>query len=471
MTHGDARTRTFTQRSRAKRTEAKRTEAKRAEVQRRTLVVVVFSQILGGAGLAAGVTVGALLAEEMLGSASLAGLPIALFTLGSALAAFSVGRVSQRWGRRVGLGLGFTAGGLGAIGVVAAAIADHVPLLFLALFVYGAGTATNLQARYAGTDLAPESRRATAISIAMVSTTLGAVAGPNLAQPLGDLAAGLGIPPLAGPFLLAAAAYLAAGAILFVFLRPDPFLLARELAEIEAAEASSITQAVSGAAAASAAEPASTGDADPTSGAGSSASAPPAPAARPGNGAYIGATVMVLTQVAMVAIMTMTPIHMLAHGHSLGSVGLVIGLHVGAMWLPSLVTGVLVDRWGRIPMSVTAAVILLGAGLVGAVAPGDSLGLLILALILLGVGWNVGLMAGTALVVDATVPENRARTQGGVDVLIALAGAGGGAMSGMVVSATSFEHLSLGGGLLALLLIPVLFWARRSPARSAEPAQ
>lgn len=438
-------------------------------MQRRTLVVVVFSQILGGAGLAAGVTVGALLAEEMLGSASLAGLPIALFTLGSALAAFSVGRVSQRWGRRVGLGLGFTAGGLGAIGVVAAAIADHVPLLFLALFVYGAGTATNLQARYAGTDLAPESRRATAISIAMVSTTLGAVAGPNLVQPLGYLAAGLGIPPLAGPFLLAAAAYLAAGAILFVFLRPDPFLLARELAEIEAAEASSITGAACGAAAASAAEPASKGEAQPTSGAEPSASAPPA--ARPGTGAYIGAAVMVLTQVAMVAIMTMTPIHMLAHGHSLGSVGLVIGLHVGAMWLPSLVTGVLVDRWGRIPMSVTAAVILLGAGLVGAVAPGDSLGLLILALILLGVGWNVGLIAGTALVVDATVPENRARTQGGVDVLIALAGAGGGAMSGMVVSATSFEHLSLGGGLLALLLIPVLFWARRSPARSAEPAQ
>ncbi|GAA1102579.1 MFS transporter [Nesterenkonia jeotgali] len=469
MTHGGAQPRILT----------RGTQAERSAVQRRTLVVVVFSQILGGAGLAAGVTVGALLAEEMLGSASLAGLPIALFTLGSALAAFSVGRVSQRWGRRVGLGLGFTTGGLGAIGVVAAAIADHVPLLFLALFVYGAGTATNLQARYAGTDLAPESRRATAISIAMVSTTLGAVAGPNLVQPLGDLAAGLGIPPLAGPFLLAAGAYLAAGAILFVFLRPDPFLLARELAEIEAAEASSITQAVSGAAAASAAEPASageaelasTGDADPTSGAGSSASAPPAPAARPGTGAYIGATVMVLTQVVMVAIMTMTPIHMLAHGHSLGSVGLVIGLHVGAMWLPSLITGVLVDRWGRIPMSVTAAVILLGAGLVGAVAPGDSLGLLILALILLGVGWNVGLIAGTALVVDATVPENRARTQGGVDVLIALAGAGGGAMSGMVVSATSFEHLSLGGGLLALLLIPVLFWARRSPARSAEPAQ
>lgn len=424
-----------------------RTLTRRAQVQRRTLTVVVFSQVLGGAGLAAGVTVGALLAQEMLGSTSLAGLPIALFTVGSALAAFSVGRVSQRWGRRVGLGIGFTAGGLGAIGVVvAAAAADHVPLLFGALFIYGAGTATNLQARYAGTDLALDSRRGTAISIAMVSTTLGAVAGPNLVGPLGDLAQGLGIPALAGPFLLAAAAYLMAGAILFLFLRPDPFLLARELAEAEAAN-------------------------DPAPDGSVAADAPSPAAQKRGAGASIGATVMVLTQIAMVAIMTMTPIHMLAHGHGLGSVGLVIGLHVGAMWLPSLVTGVLVDRWGRIPMSVAAAVILLGAGLVGAVAPGDSLGLLILALILLGVGWNVGLIAGTALVVDATAPEDRPRTQGGIDVLIALAGAGGGAMSGMVMSATSFEHLSLGGGLLALLLIPVLFWARRGRAGADATGQ
>ncbi|MGJ9425447.1 MFS transporter [Nesterenkonia halotolerans] len=423
----------------------------RAQVQRRTLIVVVCSQILGGAGLAAGVTVGALLAQDMLGSASLAGLPIALFTLGSALAAFTVGRVSQRWGRRIGLGIGFSAGGLGALGVVAAAVADQVPMLFLALFVYGAGTATNLQARYAGTDLAPDSRRATAISIAMVATTLGAVAGPNLVEPLGDLARSMGIPPLAGPFLLAAAAYLAAGVILFVFLRPDPFLLAKELA---AAEAAAETPAAAGARA----ETASTApDADP--------------APKPGTGAYIGATVMVLTQIAMVAIMTMTPIHMLAHGHGLGSVGLVIGLHVGAMWLPSLVTGVLVDKLGRIPMSVAAAVILLAAGLVGAAAPGDSLGLLILALILLGVGWNVGLIAGTALVVDATVPENRPRTQGGIDVLIALAGAGGGAMSGMVMAATSFAYLSLGGGLLAPLLIPVLFWARRTRTLATAPAR
>lgn len=198
-------------------------------VQRRTLTVVVASQVLGGAGLAAGVTVGALLAQEMLGADNLTGIPTAMFTLGSASTAFLVGRLTQRWGRRIGLGLGFAAGGVGAIGVVLAAASTNVPLLFAALFVYGAGTATNLQARYAGTDLADPTRRGTAISVSLAATTIGAVAGPNLVSPLGSLASTLGIPALAGPFLLAAAAYLAAGTVFLIMLRPDPFLLARKI--------------------------------------------------------------------------------------------------------------------------------------------------------------------------------------------------------------------------------------------------
>ncbi|MGF0118669.1 MFS transporter [Promicromonospora sp. Marseille-Q5078] len=402
-----------------------------AALQRRTLITVVASQVLGGAGLAAGVTVGALLAQQMLGSDGLAGLPTALFTLGSALAAFLVGRITQRAGRRVGLGLGFAAGGLGAVGVVVAAALDVVPLLLVSLFVYGAGTSTNLQARYAGTDLAAPDRRATAVSVAMVSTTLGAVAGPNLVEPLGGLATSLGLPALAGPFLLAAVAFLAAGATLFGFLRPDPFLVAQELARADEA-----------------------------------ASPAPVPDDAPGGrravptGVVVGATVMVLTQVAMVAIMTMTPVHMRGHGHDLGDVGLVIGIHVAAMFLPSLVTGVLVDRVGRVPMAMAAGVTLLLAGITGAAAPGDSMGLLVLSLALLGLGWNFGLIAGTALVVDSTTPATRARTQGTVDVLIALAGAGGGAMSGIVMAGSSYATLALGGGVLSLLLIPVLFLTR-----------
>lgn len=410
-----------------------------ARVHKRTLTVVILSQILGGAGLAAGISVGALLAQDMLGSDALSGLPTGLFTLGSAVAAYLVGHSTQRFGRRMGLAYGFIAGGIGALGVVLAAVSDSVSLLFISLFVYGSGTATNLQARYAGGDLAPANRRGFGTSMAMVATTIGAVAGPNLIDPLGTFATSLGAPALSGPFILAAVAYAAAGVVLFVFLRPDPFRLARRIAADSAVKKS--------------------GDA-------ANEVIP-----KVGIGAYLGATVMVLTQVVMVAIMTMTPVHMRAHDHEMAAVGLVIGLHVGAMWLPSLVTGTLVDRLGRTPMVIASGVTLLLAGVFAATAPADSLGLLILALVLLGLGWNFGLVSGTALVVDATVPQNRARAQGTIDVLIALAGAGGGAMSGVVMSASSFQVLSLSGGVLALALIPVLLWARSRRTQLAPIAQ
>src|SRR5699024_2622973 len=119
-------------------------------------------------GLAAGITVGALLAQEMLGSTSVSGLPTALFTLGSALAAYLVGHYSQRFGRRYGLAFGFLAGGLGAIGVIVAGNINSVILLFLSLFIYGAGTSTNLQARYAGTDLAKDTHSVNAGSQAII---------------------------------------------------------------------------------------------------------------------------------------------------------------------------------------------------------------------------------------------------------------------------------------------------------------
>jgi MFS family permease len=408
-------------------------EARHA-LYRRTLTVVVISQVFGGAGLAAGVTVGALLAQDMLGGEGVAGLPAALFTLGSALAAYTVGRLSQRSGRRSGLTVGFLAGATGAAGIVLAAVIDNIPLLLLALFVYGAGTATNLQARYAGTDLAPAHSRATAVSVALVSTTFGAVAGPMSVDVLGDVAHAVGVPRLAGPFMLAAAAYALAGLVLFTFLRPDPYLVARAHADQQ--DPGTLTEV-----------PARPG---------------PATAPAPFNrGVAVGATVMVLTQIAMVAIMTMTPVHMRAHGHSLGAVGFVIGMHVGAMFLPSLVTGRLVDQVGRVPMAIASGATLLLAGLVAGFTPGDSMLMLTVALVLLGLGWNFGLISGTALIVDSTPLETRARTQGSVDVLIAFSGASGGALSGVVVDASSFAALSLGGGVLALLLVPAVVWSRR----------
>ncbi|MFI5502329.1 MFS transporter [Nocardia asteroides] len=392
-----------------------------ARVQRHTLSVLVAAQVLSGAGLAAGITVGALLAQDMLDSTSLAGLPSALFTAGSAVAAVAVGRLSQARGRRPGLAAGYLTGAIGSLGVIAAAVMDNPLLLFVALFVYGAGTATNLQARYAGADLATESHRGRAVSTVLVATTVGGVVGPNLAAPTGELARVLGIPYLAGPFLLAALAYGLAAAVLAAWLRPDPLLLARDLSTEQPPDTA--THATSASVQAS-------------------------------RGIAVGGFVMALTQLVMVAIMTMTPVHMLAHGHSTAAAGMVIAVHVGAMYLPSPLTGWLVDRYGRLPVAGASGVTLLAAGTLAALAPSDSAALLALALALLGLGWNLGLVAGTAIITDTVPLATRARTQGAVDVSIAIAGATGGMGSGLMVAATSYPILALAGGALALAVVP-----------------
>jgi len=404
-------------------------EEKQKMLYKRTLLMVSISQIFGGAGLAAGVTVGALLAQQMLGTDAFTGLPASLFTLGSAGAALIVGRLSQRFGRRIGLAAGFFTGGLGAIGVVIAAMTNSIILLFASLLIYGAGTATNLQARYAGTDLANNKQRAKAISIAMVSTTFGAVAGPNLVGPMGKFAVSIGVPALAGPFILSATAFILAGLFLFIMLNPDPLILAKiiESNKTQKVDVVHSTQFES---------------------------------MKAKRGIAVGATTMVLTQIVMVAIMTMTPIHMKHHGHGLNEVGIVIAFHIGSMYLPSLITGILVDKIGRTAMSIASGAILLLAGVLAALAPSDSMILLVVALSLLGLGWNFGLISGTAQIVDSTDSTTRAKTQGTVDVFIALAGASGGALSGMIVANSSYATLSLAGGILSLILIPVVIWSR-----------
>ncbi|MBB3050947.1 MFS family permease [Prauserella isguenensis] len=408
--------------------------------QRRILAVLVAAQILSGAGLAAGITVGALLAEDMLDTTGLSGLPIALFTAGSALAAALIGRTSQRRGRRTGLAAGYVVGALGAVGVVVAATVDSVALLFVALLLYGSGTAANLQARYSGADLATPAHRARALSTVLVATTLGAVVGPNLVTPLGTLAQTWNIPPLAGPFLLAAIAYGAAGAVLWSLLRPDPLLTARALAD-------SVPDGLPG----------------------------PDVAATDHRGdrrrVLLGAAVMVLAQLVMVAIMTMTPIHMQHHGHSVGAAGVVIAVHVAAMYLPSPLSGFLVDRYGRIPVAGASGLTLLAAGTLAAFAPPQSVALLAVALGLLGLGWSFGLVSGTAIIIDNTPPATRARTQGLVDVAIAVSGAGGGLASGMIVATGSYTLLSLAGGVLAVMLLPMIMLTSRvrSAPRAADP--
>ncbi|WP_010540646.1 MFS transporter [Dietzia alimentaria] len=409
-------------------------------IQRRTLIVLVLGQLLAGAGLAAGVTVGALLAEDLLGGPGLSGLPSALFTGGSAIAAIAVGKLSQAHGRRPGLATGFAFGALGAVGIVLATALESLPLLFLAFVVYGSGTATNLQARYAGADLATDANRARSLSYVLLGTTAGAVAGPNLVGPTGVVAESLGLAPLAGPFLLAAAAYGGAALVIFLLLRPDPLLEARrlELAQAEA-QAEAQTEAVA------------TSSSSPSSPGGTAALVAPL---RVWNSDVItGVVVMALTQFVMVGLMTMTPVHMRAHDHAVTVVGLVISLHVAAMFLPAPLSGWLVDKFGTRVVAVSSGLVLLAAGVLAALAPPTSTPLVTAALILLGLGWSLGLVSGTTVLTTSVPTSVRATVQGQADVAVALSGAAGGLLSGLVFAWIDFRGLGFALGALSLIVV------------------
>jgi MFS family permease len=420
-------------------------DAYRAWAQRRVLRALVVAQVFGGAGLAAGVSVGALLARDLLGSTAGAGLPAALFTAGSAVAATTVGRLSQRHGRRLGLAAGYAAGAVGGAGVVLAAATSNVALFLVSLLVYGSGTATSLQCRYAGADLAEDAHRGRAVGAVLVATTLGAVAGPNLLRLTGDFAEGFGLPRLSGPFMLATVAYVAACAAIILLLRPDPLLTARRIAAAADAAATS-----SGDRLENLPGPSADRDAGP---------APWRPRTRP----FVLATSgMVLAQAVMVAVMSMTPVHLEYHRHDLDVVGIVIGLHIAAMYLPSLLTGRLVDRYSAGSTTTAGGAILVVAALLAAAAGANEV-LLAVALVLLGLGWNFALVGGTALVTAVAPLASRARVQGLADLGVALAGAVAGLASGVIVATAGFATLSVLAAALAAVVVLVTAVQRSDP--------
>ena len=228
---------------------------------------------------------------------------------------------------------------------------------------------------------------------------------------------------------MAAVAYLLAGLTFLIFLRPDPFLVAKAIAAEQ--EKQELQKK----------------DADPG-------------VQRKVNraGVLAGAAVLILSHFVMVAVMTMTPVHMQNHGSGLSAVGMVIGFHIAAMYLPSLGTGILVDKLGRTFMVIASGITLSIAGLMAAFAPTESLFWLAFALILLGLGWNFGLISGTAIIIDSTDMKTRAKTQGSVDVWVALSGTAGSLLSGVIVAYSSYAVLGFVGTYLSLLLIPLMVW-------------
>ncbi|HDP5871169.1 TPA: MFS transporter [Staphylococcus aureus] len=386
---------------------------------KKTLLVVIFSQIFSGLGLSAGISVGAILAKQIIGDESLSGLPSMLFTLGSAYFAYLIGNISGNYGRRIGLSIGFLMGSLGSIGIIFAYKINSIFLIMVSLFLYGAGAAANLLSRYAGTDLAPYNKKATSISISMVFTTVGVLAGPFILKFINNPLLHMGIKEELSTFILASLGYLISFLIIFIFMRPDPLLLSimnNKDSKLKVDKHVLINNNLK-------------------------------------RNICMSAIVMILVQVIMISIMTMTPLHMKGHHHSLYSINLVIGIHIASMFLPSLFTGQIIDKFGTKIMIIFSSLIFILSTVIAIIAPGDSFIMLLISLSLLGLAWNIGFISGTTMLVKNTSGLNRAKIQGNIDIFIAFAGALASGASGYFVFMIGFYKFL---GLFLVLALALL---------------
>ncbi len=397
--------------------------------------MLVIGQVLGGLGLGAALSVGALAASDLAGEAW-SGLAATVTTLGAAALAVPLAQLANRRGRRISLSTAALIAAGGALVSIVGLAVGSVIILFVGLGLVGSSTAAALQSRFAATDLASAASRGRDLSLVVWSTTVGAVIGPNLAEPGDLLGASLGLAPLAGVFVFPLVAQLTAAAIYLVWMRPDPLLESRRLADAASSQASDHQR--------------------------------PAP---PGDPALVRLAVITvsLSHGTMVALMAMTPVHLVHSGATLSVVGFTISLHIAGMFALSPVFGILSDRVGRLPTMVAGQLMLLAAAVVTALGSHETR-IVMVGLILLGLGWSASTVAGSALLSDAAPAGSRVRLQGRSDLAMNLAGAVGGAAAGPLLALVSYTGLAWSLLLpVAVVLLAVLIAVTRIRAGRSGP--
>jgi MFS family permease len=414
-------------------TEARPTNPSELERLRRRTVATLFAGVaLGSTGHIAAVTVATIVAAYIVGGTTAwSGAPSATVVLGAAAGAIGLSWLMVRRGRRFGLAFGYVVSVVGALVATASVILLSLPLLLVGTVLIGFGNSSNQLSRYTAADMAPTNRRASAIGVVVWGATIGAVAGPNLAAPAGKIALALGLPELSGPYLVPVVFVGAAAVLSFVMLRPDPYQLADESARHDGA----------------------VGDRSVAVSVASILARPSVPVAM---------VALIAGQFVMVLIMTMTPLHMTDHGHDLAAVGLVLSGHTFGMFGLSPISGRLTDRFGSVPVILAGLAVVASASVMAAVAPPDGGAILFLALFLLGYGWNLGYVAGSALLTHGLSLAERTRVQGLTDGLIWSSAAVASLGSGVVLAYAGYAILGLMGA--ALVVVPILLVIARRTA-------
>lgn len=405
------------------------------QVQRRTIRTLVAAQGLGGLGITIGIAVAAILAEQISGSADLAGLAQTMQVLGAAVASFLLAHLMGRRGRRAGLVLGYLLGAAGGALCVVAGVVGSFATLLVGATLLGSTTAANNQSRYAATDLARPHHRARALSIVVWATTVGAVAGPNLTGFAGGAADGLGLPRLTGPFLFGVVGMLASALVIGLFLRPDPLLVARQAA----LDAGSSAATLSGTKWSRVRE-----------------------VVRTRTNVAAGIATLALAHAVMISVMVMTPLHMHHGGAQLEVIGVVVSVHVLGMFAFAPAVGWAADRFGRVSAMRTGAVILFVAVGLAGTSPAGASWQIGVGLFLLGLGWSFCTVSASTLLSESAPLDTRTDVQGAADLTMGLVAAAAGVLAGLVVGSWGFGALNVFAALLVTGVVTASEFARRA---------
>jgi MFS family permease len=382
--------------------------------------------------------VGAIMAAAVTGTNTWSGLPVAVGSLGTALAAWPLSRLMVRFGRRPGLAAGYGIAVAGAVLGIIGVIQQSFSLFLAGMVLFGTAQTSNLLARYAAADITPGAQRGRAMGLIVWGSAAGSILGPMLMNPAIRVGATLGLSPVASAFLISVTGYAVAALLVQALLRPDPLAIARRL------------------------EPPTQYRTDARSRATGAILREPR--------VLVAYGTLMVSQLVMIGTTSTSPLYLHDHGHDVGTIGLAVSLHLGGMYVASPLSGWLSDRFGRLPMIGAGGVVLLAALALAGLAPGRASGVVIAGLFLNGVGWNLAFVSASALLTDALSPQERASIQGLADLVMGLMGTVGSTLGGMVLGAWGFGMLNALGA--ALLILPLaVSWLQREAlaARAAEP--
>ena len=388
-------------------------------VQRRVVRTLAAAQVLSGVGVAGTVAAGSLLVSSITKSETLAGLAQTSAVLGAAALALPLARLTSIGGRRLALSVGYFSGVIGSILAILGGYHRIIVLMLMGTFLVGAAAAAGYQARFAAIDLASNETRAKQLSFVVWGSTIGAVTGPNLMEPAGNLAEFFDLPPLVGPYLISATTLALAGVVITIFLRPDPYLLANK---------------------------------DSTTSKHKGSTKKALAHIRQNPKALFAILSIAIGHVAMVSVMVMTPVHMAHVDVSLTIIGLVISVHVLGMYAFSPLVGLLSDRLGRVRVIQIGLIVLLLSTVISGKAKADDAYTLGVGLFLLGLGWSCTLIAGSAFLSESVDQQFRASSQGASDLVMNLSGAGGGAIAGVIIGTLSYGWLCFAAAIPVLAL-------------------